>query len=77
MIKEKVISVRVSEEFYNQLMRLADKLNTTVSDIARTALINFIVQTECRNKTITPNEYGVSREMNAEEKGSGGRGTNT
>lgn len=71
MIKEKVISVRVSEEFYQRLMKIAEDLNTTVSDIARTALINFIVQTECGNRTITPDKLTVSRELNAEEAAGG------
>lgn len=67
MIKEKVISVRVSDEFYQRLMRIAEKLNSTVSDVARTALINFIAQVECLNKTITPDMFAKTRESNAEE----------
>jgi len=77
MARERVLSVRVSEEFYEKLARLASQMNVTVSDVARTALFDYLLRYECQNKTKTPEEFIATREMNAKKEAGGGDGTRT
>ena len=74
MARERVLSVRVSEEFYEKLARLASQMNVTVSDVARTALFDYLLRYECQNRTKTPNEFSTSRELNATEAKGGSDG---